>query len=245
MCRLISLGWFMAFALAALALPKASHAEMLRVSFSDPVCDHAGQIDIVGFEFTFNNTTGDYRVRFRADSGDPFAGLFEMDVSLFNPDAGSSTADTSFFQASAVRAANMEFPITSGFSGNSPVLLSWNLGDRVAANQVPFGVPDDLGETEFRTMLLTSLLPIGEGPGFDPDIGDQIGSGNVVAVIVPESSGFATIVIGGVLLGLFFFGRRHRVNAGMARRVGLPICLYLNKTFHASTIKSEEYSCVA
>ena len=61
--------------------------------------------------------------------------------------------------------------------------------------------------------------------------------------VVPSE--LATIVIGGVLLGLFFFGRRHRVNAGMARRVGLPICLYLNKTFHASTIKSEEYSCVA
>jgi len=207
----------MAFALAALALPKAAQAEMLRVSFTDPVGDHTFETDIVGFELTFDNATGDYQSRFLADSGDPFAGLFQMDVSLFNPDAGSSTADTSFFQASAVRAANMEVPITSGFSGNSQVLLSWNLGDRVAANQVPFGVPDDLGETEFRTMLLTSLLPIGEGPGFDPDVGDQIGTGNVVATIVPEPSSLVTAVIGCVSLVLILFGRRHRQQATAPR----------------------------
>ena len=216
MCRFISLGWLCVIVLVITTSPKAAQAEMLRVSFTDPVGDHTFETDIVGFELTFDNATGDYRARFRADSGDPFAGLFQMDVSLFNPDAGSSTADTSFFQASAVRAGSLFFPasLSSGFSGNSQVLLSWNLGDRVAANQVPFGVPDDLGETEFRTMLLTSLLPIGEGPGFDPDIGDQIGAGNVVATIVPEPSGFATIVIGGVLLVLLLFGRRNRMHSG-------------------------------
>lgn len=214
MCRLISLGWFMAFAFSALAFPSASQAEMLSVSFSDPVRDHTGQTDIVGLVLTFDNTNGDYDVTFRADSSRGFAGAFQMDVSLFNPDAGSSTAATSFFQASAVRVANMEFNSASGFLGNSQSLLAWNLGDRVAINHLPFGVPDDLDETEFRSMLLTSILPIGEGPRFDPNIGDQVGSGNFVAVVVPEPSGCATIVVGCVLFVLFFVGRSHRVHGG-------------------------------
>ena len=217
MCRLISMGWLCLFACVVMTSPTTAHAEMLRVSFTDPLGDHTGGIDIVGFDLTFDNTTGDYQVLFRADSSGPFAGLFQIDVSLFNADAGSSTADTSFFQASKVNAAPAIFPppTRSGFSGNSAVLRSWNLGDRIAASDLPFGVPDDLGEAEFRTVLLSGLLPdpIG-GPNFDPSVGDQIASGNVVATIVPEPSGLVPAVIGCVLIVLFFFGRRCRVRTG-------------------------------
>ena len=129
MCRLISMGWLCLFACVVMTSPTTAHAEMLRVSFTDPLGDHTGGIDVVGVDLTFDNTTGDYQVLFRADSSGHFAGVFQIDVSLFNPDAGSSTAATSFFQASKMKAARLIAPppTTSGLSGNNQAWRSWNL----------------------------------------------------------------------------------------------------------------------
>ena len=63
-----------------------TQADILSFSFTDPVGDHSGVVDLVSVTVTFDNTTGDYEVLLTADAANPFNGNFRINLNLFNPE---------------------------------------------------------------------------------------------------------------------------------------------------------------
>jgi hypothetical protein len=120
------------------------------VSFSDPVGDHLGNIDLVRMEFRFDSGIGDYEVTYFASPADPFVGRFQLSTALFNPDAGVDGSYVTFLS----EAFDLVTPVTAiSDSGRHPGLFAWAVGDRVAASGPdPLGVPP--GVPEFASGVL-------------------------------------------------------------------------------------------
>lgn len=151
----------------------------LKFSFADPLADHlqftptrqlnppAGVIDLVGLDFTFNATTGDYQILLTASGVNPFVGGFRINVHLFNPDVGTTAQDPAFFVDSLE--GFLTTPTTTlTLTGTNPRLLAWEVGDRVAPCQGTsfeelgpclggLGLPD--GVTAFSTGVYTFTSP--------------------------------------------------------------------------------------
>ena len=53
------------------------------ISWTDPVGDNTGMVDLVGMDFTFD-ATGDYTIDLSADEANPFVGDFRININLFN-----------------------------------------------------------------------------------------------------------------------------------------------------------------
>jgi len=114
------------------------------VSFSDPVGDHLGQIDLVRMEFRIDSG---YEVTYFASPANPFVGRFQLRTALFNPDAGASGS----YIIAVSEEFNLATPVTViSDSGRNPGLFAWAVGDRVAASGPdPLGVP--VGVSEFAS----------------------------------------------------------------------------------------------
>jgi hypothetical protein len=136
--------------------PRSALANQLTFSFSDPVGDQSGMIDLTGMTMDFDNATGNYNIVLTATATNPFVGTFRINANLFNPD---TTADDSFFTDNQNDFNLSVATTTITLSGTSSKLLSWNAGDRVATSDLPFGPPP--GIPAFACGLLN--IPFGTG----------------------------------------------------------------------------------
>ncbi|NQU23646.1 MAG: hypothetical protein HQ567_20375 [Candidatus Nealsonbacteria bacterium] len=124
---------FAAAVLAAWAClaAESTHATPLSFSFVDPVGDHSGIVDLVGMEFSYDDTTRDYQILLTADDANPFYGDFRINVNLFNPDTGVASGFPALFQ-DVVNDFSLTAPTTSlTLTGSHPALAAWEIGDRV------------------------------------------------------------------------------------------------------------------
>lgn len=109
---------------------EAAHAALLSVSWLDQVDSNSP--NLVSVALTFDNSTGDYTIELGASSADPFQGTFLASVNLLNPDTGSTSNDPALFLDNVNQFVNFPSSTTAELMGNNPVLLSWDLGDRVS-----------------------------------------------------------------------------------------------------------------
>ena len=148
-------------AILAVLIGSGTYAQELMVSFSDPVGDHSGNVDLMDMTMTFDGNTGDYEIALVAVPKAPFNGSFRVNINLFNPDTGTTARDPAYFQDSS-NDFDLEAPVlTLSLSGVNERLTHWDAGDRVAASTSILGNPD--GTSLFRSSVLD--LPItGCGP---------------------------------------------------------------------------------
>jgi hypothetical protein len=196
----------LAFLLAAFASPSfdAASASTLSFAFTDPAGDsQADGGDLTGMSFVFDDVTGDYTITFTADAAHPFSGQIRLNVNLFDPDTGSTYVDPAFFQDTG-NDFDLATPTTTlVLTGTNTRLTSWGAGDRVAANQYPFGTASGDG-SEFYTQL-TDLPLQGAGCGAHQDCLGPLDTTNFV-YIAPEPT--SAILVAG---GLAALGRSRRV----------------------------------
>lgn len=70
------------FGTAVSLLPVTGFAAL--ISFSDPVGDHTGAVDVIGMEFDINAATGDYVATIEATAAAPFLGDFRINLNIWN-----------------------------------------------------------------------------------------------------------------------------------------------------------------
>ena len=129
----------MLLAILAFTLSDAAQAARLIFSYTDPVGDHTGIVDVTNMTVVFDNATGDYEIFFKADAANPFVNQFRVNVNLYNPD---TTPSNSRFQ-DAVNDYNLAVAATQlTLTGTNLNLLNWNAGQRVATStQAGLGNP--------------------------------------------------------------------------------------------------------
>jgi hypothetical protein len=180
-------------ALAVLALSVESPAAICSFSFSDRVGDQDPYAaDVTSLEMTFDNVSGSYVIAITADADNPFHDDFRINVNLFNPDTGSAFQDPAFFMDSANDVVLSEPTTMVRLTGINLRLCRWDIGDRVAINNIPFGGPTDGGVRAFYSGLLQWSV----SPAWPRD---SIGESPYYTIVFPEP---AT----GVLLSLLSVG---------------------------------------
>jgi hypothetical protein len=196
-------GWVVAVAAFGALASGSAHGTTLSFSFTDAVGDGTATGDLTGMTFVFDDATGDYTITLTADAAHPFMGNLRIDVNLFDPDTGTIDVNPALFQ-STLNDFDLTTPTTTiELTGTNARLTHWSVGDRVAANQYPFGNPAG-GGTEFRTgtfdLPLSNLNCLNGG-------GDCIGPENAsnFTTIVPEPS--VGVLLGGGIAGLVLFRR--------------------------------------
>jgi len=161
----------------------SAQAALLHFSFSDPVGDHAGTVDVTGLDFTFDSVTGAYTIDLHASPAHPFVGSFRINVNLFNPDTGTLNPVPSFFSDTGNDITLIAPTTVQTISGVNANLLSWDIGDQVAIGSAAFGNPDGI------SAFGSEVRDLPGGPFIRDMIGttDNINNGaaNVVAVITP------------------------------------------------------------
>ncbi len=172
--------------IAGLALGSSgAHAGTLEFSFLDAIGDQSGSTDVVALVFGFDDATGDYTMVLSASASNPFAGMFTVNVNVFNPDTGTTAQNPSFF-SNVGNAFNLGSSTTEiMLSGTDARLLAWLVGDRVAPDSSAFGNPD--GVAFFETRLI------------DSSGSDAVWSGGST-LIVPEPRLLALVLLGALAL---------------------------------------------
>ena len=183
-------------ALALLLLP--IHAFATIISFSDPVGDHTGSVDVTGMTLDFD-LAGNYTIDLTATAANPFDGDFRININLWNV-----TLDE-FFQ-DVFNDFSLGAPQTGiSLAGSSAVIPDWLAGHTIATSTYAgFGNP--AGISLFRSSV--SDLPF-QGICESEDIIGNDGCGTIVPQVpVPAAAWlFGSGVVG--LIG--FVGRRRRI----------------------------------
>lgn len=155
------------------------HAVSLTFSFIDPVGDaflFPGQVgpatDVTGLVFHFDNATGDYQITITASAANPFFGDSIINVNLFNPDTGTTADNPSYFTDQQNQFSLSSPTTTINLIGVDSKLLSWEIGDRVAACSGPGGIiPEtckaDLGHPDSTTAFQTGVINTKFGVPFE------------------------------------------------------------------------------
>ena len=184
----------------------AAFADTLTFSFSDPIGDHTGQIDIYRMDLTFDDVTGAYEILLLATSVDPFQGNFRVNINLFNPDTGTTAADPSFFQDVFNDYTGFAPATSLTLTGVNSRLTHWDVGDRVAASTVAgLGNPDS--SSFFRSSAAD--LPFQPfGVSEDYIAADATGVATITNPI-PEPGSLA--LCGVAVAGLWLLRRRRRL----------------------------------
>ena len=147
----IAIGAILLLSVNVLSSPTAQAASLV-FSFADPVNDHTGAIDVTRLEVVFDDATGDYEINLTADPAHPFAGTFDVMISIFNPNTGTTLQDPSFF-GDVRRGVEVATPTTTlTLLGTNARLKLWRINDSVAASSAPFGTPN--GFEAFRSAVL-------------------------------------------------------------------------------------------
>src|SRR5437879_10945655 len=98
----------LALALAGLAGAGAAQGGggphvILGLSYTDPVGDQSGPVDVTGMLMTWDASTGAYTIMLTADAAHAFTGQFRIDVNLYerNPPTGVTFVSRECMQSSA------------------------------------------------------------------------------------------------------------------------------------------------
>ena len=75
---------FLLFSILSIGAICPSAVNATLISFSDPVGDSSGTVDVIGMDFTINEITGAYSIDISADNTNPFIGDFRININLFN-----------------------------------------------------------------------------------------------------------------------------------------------------------------
>ena len=164
------------------------------VSFTDPVADQTGTVDVIGMVMTFSKT-GHYRIDLTSSADHPFVGQFRVNVNLYNPEVSSKARFFSFACKScqvfdpAINHSdfNLTVPTTTLTlkTGKSKILKSWDKGDQVAISSFAgFGSP--AGVSVFRSAVANmpfTFLTNEDTIGYNNLTADGVTDG--VAVVSP------------------------------------------------------------
>lgn len=161
------------------------------LSFSDPIGDPTGSIDVTGMVMSFRSNSGEYTIVLTADAAHPFLGQFRVNINLYDPSApsGQSTfqhvAQSSAFDPKANKGNDFDLPVaqtTLTLTGHNQVLKSWKAGDLVATSTWA-GLGNPPGAALFRSSvdgLPFTFLTNEDVIGYNDQTGD--GSSGVATV---------------------------------------------------------------
>jgi hypothetical protein len=184
-----------AFITTALLIPSYSMAAT--ISFTDPVGDHTGIVDVVGMDLNFD-AGGNYTIDLTADAANPFAGDFRININLFNV-----TLDE-LFQSAFNDFSLGASQISLSLSGSSAIIPDWLASHSIATSTLA-GLGNPSGSSFFRSSVAN--LP------FEPicDSEDIIGIDGCSSTVpaVPVAATFW--LFGTALIGFVGMSRRRKV----------------------------------
>lgn len=127
------------FSVVVLFSATSANAVVLELSWSDPTADFANlNIDLIGMDLTFDNTTGDYELVADFDPANPFSNPFSdfliINVNMFNTtNPNGITTVTPFGLVSLPNFPSVTAPTTQLiFTGTHSGFTSWNAGDAIS-----------------------------------------------------------------------------------------------------------------
>jgi hypothetical protein len=168
-------------AILGFTLTGTAQAAQLTFSYTDPLGDQTGTIDVKKMTFVFDNTTGDYEIVLRATPANPFVGMFRVNINLFNPDTAPAN---SLFQ-DVFNDFNLAVPATElKLIGTNAVLLAWSVEHRVATNTLA-GLGNPPTSSFFRTSA--SNFPLGFLTNEDAIAYGAAGAA-MIAVFTPQNA---------------------------------------------------------
>ena len=162
------------------------------VSWTDPLGDQTGTVDVLGMNFRFD-ATGFYAIDILADAAHPFSGNFRVNINLFNV-----TLDEYF--SNTLNDYSLGLPQTRlTLTGTSTIIEDWDAGHIIATSTwAGYGNPS--GSTLFRTSVADLPLEFCSSE-------DVIGLRGCGAFVVPEPA-----TSGLIALGLAVLSRARRRN---------------------------------
>jgi hypothetical protein len=133
-----------------LAIGVAAPAADLTFSFTDPVGDNTGSIDVTNMVVVFDSVTGNFKITLTATSAQPFLGVFRVNSNLFN----QARLPLNSLFADNMQDYNLATPTTKLIlTGTNPNLVFWAAGDTVATNTAASGGVNPPGSTLYRTSV--------------------------------------------------------------------------------------------
>ena len=139
-------------ALCVIAAASASAASLI-FTYSDPVGDSTGTIDVTQLVVIYDSVTGQYKATLTATNAQPFLAGFRVNLNLFNPSrlpAHSYFGDT--LNDYNLATAKTKLILT----GSNPSLPFWQVGDVVATNTAASGGQNPPGSTLYRCNVLST-----------------------------------------------------------------------------------------
>jgi hypothetical protein len=140
----------------------AVHAQQVVYTFTDPVGDQTGPVDVTNLVVIFD-FQGNYTIYITADPAHPLFGKFRVNINLYNPDIDPQFA---FFSHNCTKkcdgfGGNTDFDITTPrttlrITGHSDVLKHWPSGTRaVTSSFAGLGPPGSLYRSAVNGFPLT------------------------------------------------------------------------------------------
>lgn len=168
-----------------------AHASLLTVSFADAAGDATP--DLLSAELIWNDTTGNFTLDYIFSAAAPFIGTANFNLNMLNGDMNAADPDA-FVTINRCCSIN---EITSlvettliTVTGTELGLMSWQVGDRIANDDVIFGLPPNV----------TNFFSGVSSDNFDPAF--------AVVQSVPEPAALSLLGLGLAGLG---FSRRKKV----------------------------------
>jgi hypothetical protein len=183
---------FVAFAL--LVLPGYSSATI--ISFSDPVGDHSGAVDVTGMSLDFDSF-GNYTINLSATAANPFSGDFRININLWN------VTQDEYFQDPFNDYSLSPSQTSLSLSGANSLIADWLVSDTIATSTLA-GYGNPAGSTLFRSSVAD--LPFQSLCQSE----DIIGYDGCTTTLPPVPVPAAAWLFGTALVGLVGFGRRRR-----------------------------------
>jgi hypothetical protein len=141
-------------------------AQQLVYSFSDPVGDETGAVDVTDM-VVISDLQGNYQIYLTADAAHPFVGKFRVNINLFNPDVDPQF---SAFSSKCTKKCDgfggdtdydLPTPRTKlVITGHDPVLKHWDAGTRAVTSTFA-GLGNPPGPIFFRSGVDSFPLTFG------------------------------------------------------------------------------------